>query len=139
MSTTDTNWRQTWQKRKTDSKTLAELDEKIDTLEAYSRRENFKFFGISMSDNENRTACVQKVLQALRTAMPGKTWSENHIVRAHRLHSDDQNLQNQQNGQWRREKPMIVSSTLWQDKTDILTDCKEGLRKQNIKVSGDLT
>ena len=54
-----------------------------------------------MADNENRTACVQKVLQALRTAMPGKNWREDHIVRTHRLDGDDQNLQNQQNGQER--------------------------------------
>ena len=119
--------------------TMTELDEKMDRLEAYSRRQNLKLFEIPMSDNENRTACVQKVMQALRTAMPGKTWSEDHVVKAHRLGSDDQNLQNQQNGQERREKPMVVRFTRWQDKTDILTDGREGLRKQNIKVSGTLT
>ena len=90
--------------------TTAELDDKIDRLEAYSRRENLKFFGIPMSDNENRTACVQKVMQALRTAMPGKTWREDHIMRAHRLDSDDQNLQNQQNGQGRRETALATTT-----------------------------
>ena len=119
--------------------TMTELDEKMDRLEAYSRRQNLKFFEIPMSDNDNRTGSVQKVLQALPTAMPGKNWSEDHTVRAHRLGSDDQNLQNQQNGQERREKPMVVRFTRWQDKTDILTDGREGLRKQNIKVLGDLT
>ena len=107
--------------------TMTELDEKMDRLEAYSRRQNLKFFEIPMSDNDNRTGSVQKVLQALPTAMPGKNWSEDHTVRAHRLGSDDQNLQNQQNGQGRREKPMIVRFTRWHDKMDFLTDCRWGL------------
>ena len=71
--------------------------------------------------------------------MSGKTWSEHHVARAHRLGIDDQDLQNQQNGQGRRENPMIVRFTRRQDKMDILADGREDLRKQNIKVSGDLT
>ena len=31
--------------------TIKELDEKIDRLEAYSRRESLNFFGIPMSEN----------------------------------------------------------------------------------------
>ena len=71
--------------------------------------------------------------------MPGQNWREDHTVMAHRLGSDDQNLQSQQNGQWRREKPMIVRFTRWQGKMDVLIDGTEGLRMQNVKVSGDLT
>ena len=33
----------------------------------------------------------------------------------------------------------IIRFPRWQDKMDILTDGREGLRKQNIRVSGDLT
>ena len=60
-------------------------------------------------------------------------------MRMHRLGSDDQNLQNQHNGQGRRVKPMTVRFTRLLDRMDILTDGREGLRKQNIKVLGDLT
>nr|KAG5714412.1 hypothetical protein BaRGS_006858 [Batillaria attramentaria] len=49
------------------------LEEKIDKLEAYSRRENLTMFAIPEAENEN---CMRKVLQALQTAIPDKDWCQ---------------------------------------------------------------
>ena len=108
------------------------FDEKLDRLEAYSRRENLLLFGIPESDKEN---CVEKVLQTVRTALPDKQWSDDDIVRAHRLGT-------QAPGPGRhnsRERPMIVRFLRWRDKMKVLTQGREALRQQNIQAAADLT
>ena len=107
-----------------------ELEEKVDKLEGFSRRDNLKFFNIPQSADEDYEACAMKVVHVLRDSVPSKQWCRDDIVRAHRLGSNN-------NGS--KPQPMIARFVRWSDKMDILTKGREGLKKKGVTVAGDLT
>lgn len=115
------------------NQTAAELDDKIDKLEAFSRRDNLKFFNIAQSADEDYYTCVTKVLDVLRDTVPEKHWDRTDIVRAHRLG----NKKHDSNPA--RPQPMIARFARWSDKLEVLTTGREALRRKNITVAADLT
>ncbi|PVD27368.1 hypothetical protein C0Q70_12525 [Pomacea canaliculata] len=104
-------------------------NEKIDKLEAYSRKDNLKFYGIQESDRETFSTCAQKVVDVLHDTVPNKVWALSDIVRAHRV------------GPHQKDKPraVIVRFTRWADKMEVLTKGRNKLHERGVKVSGDLT
>ncbi|KAL8574743.1 hypothetical protein ACOMHN_023947 [Nucella lapillus] len=64
---------------------LTKLNDEIDRLEDFSRRDNLRFFGIRrQTENEDYDACTAAVVDALNSARGGRKWNETDIVRAHR-------------------------------------------------------
>ena len=112
-------------------KISADLDDKIDRLEVFSRRDNLKFFNVPMSvSNENYADRVEKIVDILRDTVPGKTWCPDDITRAYRLGNSYNND---------RAAPVIVTFAKWSDKMAVLTKGREGLKRKGVRVAGDLT
>ena len=109
----------------------ADLDDKIDRLEVFSRRDNLKFFNVPMSlSNENYADRVDKIVDILSDIVPGKTWCPDDITRAYRLGNSYNND---------RAAPVIVTFAKWSDKMAVLTRGREGLKRKGVRVAGDLT
>ena len=112
-------------------KISADLDDKIDRLEVFSRRDNLKFFNVPMSvSNENYADRVDKIVDILSDTEPGKTWCPDDITRAYRLGNSYNND---------RAAPVIVTFAKWSDKMAVLTKGGEGLKRKGVRVAGDLT
>ena len=111
----------------------------IDKLEAFSRRDNLRFFGMAESANETFEICAKKVVDMLKDIIPGKTWKKDDIVRAHRVgKAPTYSAVTAGNGQ-SKPRPMIVKFQRWQDKMDILMKGRSALKRKGIQVAGDLT
>ena len=112
-------------------KISADLDDKIDRLEVFSRRDNLKFFNVPMSvSNENYADRVDKIVDILSDTEPGKTWCPDDITRAYRLGNSYNND---------RAAPVIVTFAKWSDKMAVLTKGRVGLNRKGVRVAGDLT
>ena len=112
-------------------KISADLDDKIDRLEVFSRRDNLKFFNVPMSvSNENYADRVDKIVDILSNTVPGKTWCPDDITRAYRLGNSYNND---------RAAPVIVTFAKWSDKMAVLTKGRDGLKRKGVRVAGDLT
>ena len=113
------------------TKISTDLEEKIDKLEAITRRDNLKLFNIWESPNESHEELVNKVVDVLNDCVPCKKWCPDDIVHARRLgNSNSGNA---------RPKPLIATFRMWSDKMDVLTKGREGLKKKGVSVAGDLT
>ena len=100
-----------------------EVEDKIDRLEAFSRRDNLKFFNIPQSRNESSDTCTERLLEFLPNAVPNKQWSPDDIVRAHRLDNNNNN-----NNGYTKPQPIIAKFAKWSDKMDILTKGRQQLK-----------
>ena len=110
------------------------LDDKIDKLESFSKRDNLKFFNVAEStDVENYDSCAKKILDLLQNCVPDRVWQLSVIVRAHRLGTDKNS-----GGNDRRPRPIIVKFAHWGAKMHVLTKGRDGLKRQGIAVAGDL-
>ncbi|GFR60282.1 hypothetical protein ElyMa_001819400 [Elysia marginata] len=63
--------------------TRESLENKIETAEQYSRRENLIFYGISESHSESPQAPKAKLLNMLKTVLPHTNWNDRDLVRVH--------------------------------------------------------
>ena len=66
------------------SQTTTMLEERIDKLEGFSRRDNLEFFNIPQWAAEDYETCVTKVVSILQDTVPNRQWYRADIVRAHR-------------------------------------------------------
>ena len=112
------------------------MEEKLDNLEGFSRRDNLKFLNISQLADEDYETCVMKVVSILQDSVPNRQWCRADIVRAHRLGS---NTSDKSRNGFSKPQPMIVQFTRWSDKMDVLTKGREALKKKGVTVAGDLT
>ena len=65
------------------------LDDKIDKLESFSKRDNLKFFNVAEStEPEKYDSCAKKILDLLQNCVPDRVWQLSDIVQAHRLWTD---------------------------------------------------
>ena len=105
------------------ARTSTQLEEKIDQLESFSRRDdNLKFVNIPQAADEGYDTCAMKVVDILRGTVPNKQWYRDDIVRAHRLRNNN----NYRNNGSIKSQPMIAKCTRWSDKMDILTKQRKG-------------
>ena len=123
------------------ARTSTELEEKIDKLEGFSRRDNLKFFNIPQAADEDYDTCAMKAVDILRGTVPNKQWCRDDIVRAHRLgnNNNNNNNNNRNSNGPTKSQPIIAKFTRWSDKMDVLTKGREELKKKGITVTGDLT
>ena len=105
-----------------------EVEDKIDRLEAFSRRDNLKFFNIPQSRNESSDTCTETLL-----VRHGVMWRRDEIVRAHRFGNNNNN-----NG-YTKPQPIIAKFAKWSDKMDSLTKGKQQLTQKGVRVAEDLT
>ena len=85
------------------SQTTTMLEERIDKLEGFSRRDNLKFF---------YETCVMKVASILQDTVPNRQWCRGDIVRTHRLRS---NTSDKSRNGFSKPQPMIVHQMVRQD------------------------
>ena len=111
-----------------------DVSDRLGKLEAFSRRDNLKFFNIPQSRNENHDTCTATLLEFLQNTIPNKQWSRDDIMRAHRLGNSNQNS----NG-YTRPQPIIAKFAMWSNKMDIQTKGREQLKRKSVRVAGDLT
>ena len=97
------------------TQTHSKVEDKIDRLEAFSVRDNLKFFNIPQARNENSDTCTETLLEFLHNTVPNKQWSHDNIVRAHRLGNS-----NNYSG-YTKPQTIIAKFAKWSDKMDILT------------------
>lgn len=111
--------------------------EELDKLEAFSRRDNLRLFGIAETPGETFDSCAAKVAEHLQNTVPGKTWCEDDFVRVHRLGKNPSFADMARDTP--RSRPMIVKFARWKDKMAVLTKGRDALKKKGINVAGDLT
>ncbi|KAK7106041.1 hypothetical protein V1264_017344 [Littorina saxatilis] len=107
------------------------VDDELDKLEAFSRRDNLKFFNVPQTDTSGKESydeCATALINVLHNTVPDKQWSRDDIVRAHRLHTNRSGPQ-----------PMIAKLAKWSDKMDILTKGRDKLNEKGVRVACDLT
>ena len=99
------------------------IEKNIDRLEAYSRRENTRIFGIPEDENETPLSIKENLLSYFRIASPDKEWSTRDIVRAQRIGSttDAEN----------DPRPIIVHFLHWDDRMSLYHG-RESLRLGGI-------
>ena len=113
-------------------------EEELDKLEAFSRRDNLRFFGLPESQNETFETCAEKVVEVLQGTVPNKVWCVGDVVRAHRIGKRPTFASGAAN-RAHKPRPMIVKFTRWRDKMDILTKGRAALKPKGVDVAGDLT
>ena len=86
-----------------------EAEDKIDRLEAFSRRDSWSF-STSCSLAAKTDTCTETLLELLHNTVPKKQWSRHDIVRAHRLGNSINN-----NG-YTKLQPIIAKFVKWSDK-----------------------
>ena len=111
---------------------LETMGEEVDRLEAFSRRDNLRLFGIpQVGDTESYSQCASAVVSVLNSVEGSKTWTDRDIVRAHRI------------GQARQGEPspVIAKFQNWTDKMTLLTDkdYRGKLESRGTRVANDLT
>ena len=108
------------------------LAEDIDRLEAHSRRDNLRFFGIPEEEEETYESCASSMVNFLIENFPYKHWSGSDIIRAHRV--------GRQRGE-HDSRPMIVKFARWSDTVTILKarDIRDNLRRDNLRIAADYT
>jgi len=111
---------------------VVKLEEEIDQMEARSRRDNLRFFGVREQGHETFEECVEAVISMLNTFFPFKTWNAGDVHCAHRVG-------NKQDA--RRPRHLIAKFTRWSDVTNILKnhEGREKLRETGVRIGTDLT
>ncbi|KAK7484791.1 hypothetical protein BaRGS_00023965, partial [Batillaria attramentaria] len=99
------------------------LKKEIDSLEAFSRRNNLNVFGICESTNEDYSACAQNIVDVLNEHSVRRTWSTNDVERAHRVGKDKN----------KHPRPLIVRFGRWGNKMAVVQDAD---LKQSLKGKG---
>lgn len=110
---------------------IENLDKDIDNLEAYSRRENIRIFGLPEDPNETPASIKEKLVnEVFRVASPDTAWSARDILRAHRIGKPDNDEDN--------PRPIIARFLHWDDKISVF-QVWDDLRSRGIRIADDLT
>ncbi len=105
------------------------LEDKLESQEQYSRRENVILYGMKESENESYESVRKNVTDLLNKNVKTKHWQEEDILRSHRLGRPTAGV---------KPRPVIVRFTQFHDKLNVLK-ARNDLKKVNIGVSNDLT
>ena len=114
--------------------TLGGLQDEIDRLEGFSRRNNVKLFGIP-EGAENNSTCEKVVTKVLTDYYPDEQWGGDVIERAHRLGRYDSRYPNS------RPRPVIAKFQRWGDAMRVMKNrgARDNMEKDNIRLAQDLT
>ena len=95
---------------------LTKLEDRIEHCELYSRRKNLTMSGVGEDRTDYHDSCKRVVFGLPHQCLPSKTWTEDDIVRAHRL--GKVSLSRETN----RPRPIIARFKLWQDKMRVVAN-----------------
>ena len=111
---------------------INKLDNDIDQLEAYSRRDSVRVFGLPIQENENYETIKQYVIdEVLSVVRPDIPWAPKDIVRTHRVGSENMDNPDQ-------PRILLIKFLHWDHKMDLYKG-REALREKDIHVGDDLT
>ena len=113
---------------------LDRLEEKIDTTEMETKRNNLKFIGIrEPGRGDSYTSVEQQIVDVLNEFSTSPCWHLADVNRAFRVGAPQQRSD--------QPRPLIVQFYRWKDKMAILNDrnLRDKLRRAGIKVTSDLT
>lgn len=122
------------------TKLIDALDKDIDQLEAYSRRDTVRVFGLPEMLNESYETIKQYVIDSvLKVARPDINWSPDDIVRTHRIGTKIES-RNEDDEDTSNDKPriLLIKFHHW-DKKMMLFKGRETLRSVGIRIGDDLT
>ncbi len=120
--------------RETILERLDRLEEKIDSTEMETKRNNLKFIGIrEPRRGDSYTSVEQQVVDVLNEFSTSPCWHLADVNRAFRVGARQQRSD--------QPRPLIVQFYRWKDKMAILNDrnLRDKLRRAGIKVTSDLT
>ena len=123
---------------------IENLDQDVERLERYSRRDTIRVFGLMERVNEGYDNIKQYVIDSvLKLACPDVEWNEEDIVRTHRVgyksESDSIN-ENNENGDddGVKTRTLLIKFLHWDNKMKVLKG-REALRDVGIRIGDDLT
>ena len=111
---------------------IENLDKDVDRLEAYSRRDTIRVFGLPEMVNETYDKLKGYVISSvLNVACPHFDWGPEDIVRTHRVGKQDaSNVEN--------PRILLIKFLHWDRKMAVLRG-RETLREYGIRVGDDIT
>jgi len=112
------------------SEVLEEIQDDLDRLEGFSRRNNVKIFGLKESRNE---VCEKLVMDVLNHYLPREQWSRDTVERAHRLGTFNPSKP--------QPRPVIVKFQRWGEAMALMKAkvARENMKADGIGVAQDLT
>ena len=120
--------------RETILERLDRLEEKIDSTEMETKRNNLKFIGIrEPRRGDSYTSVEQQIVDVLNEFSTSPCWHLAHVNRVFGVGAPQQRSD--------QPRPLIVQFYRWKDKMAILNDrnLRDKLRRAGIKVTSDLT
>ena len=113
------------------SQSVSRLEDEIDRLEGFSRRNNIKLFGIPEEDGL-REDCAEAVRNVLQTYIPEIAWQSDVIERAHRLGRSQRNS---------NPRPIIAKFQRWGDAMTLMKhrEARADMDGDGLRVAQDLT
>lgn len=126
------------------SSIIDNLDKDVEKLERYSRRDTIRVFGLVEIVNERYDNIKQYVIDSvLKVACPDIEWSDNDIVRTHRIGYKMDDRHDKSNGKGEgnendKSRILLIKFLHWDKKMKVLKG-REPLRAVGIRVSDDLT
>jgi hypothetical protein len=112
---------------------MISLEQELDRLEGFSRRNNVKIFGVPEGPDPRNENCAETVRDVLETYVTTQTWTPDKIERAHRLGRFNRNHQ--------YPRPLIVKFQRWSDAMAVMKDrvARDSMFNQGIRLAQDLT
>ncbi|KAL8618125.1 hypothetical protein ACOMHN_034352 [Nucella lapillus] len=116
------------------SDAISDLQDEVDRLESFSRRNNVRLFGIPESARaEDFDTCAETVKKTLQNDIPQINWDNNPVERAHRIGRYNPNNPN--------PRPIIVKFTRWRDAMKVMRnqEARSKLQENSVRIAQDLT
>ena len=116
------------------SSATRELDDHLDRLDAFSRKNNLRFFNVREGPGEDYKSCARKVVQLLNRFFPFKTWRPEDLEQAHRVGPK------RKDGS--RPRTLVARFHTWPDKLSLLEEKdarKDMADTYGIRMAVDLT
>ncbi|KAL8591127.1 hypothetical protein ACOMHN_063751 [Nucella lapillus] len=116
------------------SDAIGDLQDEVDRLESFSRRNNVRLFGIPESARaEDFDTCAETVKKTLQNDIPQINWDNDPVVRAHRIGRYNHNNPS--------PRPIIVKFTRWGDAMKVMRnqEARSKLQENSVRIAQDLT
>ena len=117
------------------SSATRELDDHLDRLDAFSRKNNLRFFNVHEGPGEDYMSCARKVVQLLNRFFHFKTWRPEDLEQAHRV-----GPKRRKDGS--RPPTLVARFHTWPDKLSLLEgkDARKDMADTSgIRMAADLT
>ncbi|KAL8580971.1 hypothetical protein ACOMHN_017537 [Nucella lapillus] len=116
------------------SDAIGDLQDEVDRLESFSRRNNVRLFGIPESARaEDFDTCAETVKKTLQNDILQINWDNDPVERAHRIGRYNPNNPN--------PRPIIVKFTRWGDAMKVMRnqEARSKLQENSVRIAQDHT